>query len=89
MPAARLEDVTTARLGGASRHELTAFKPAVVQHAVRQSVPYAAAIAALWSGGDWRTAVGREAAPEWEAAQCLTAEEATAAPLAPPPGTGA
>jgi hypothetical protein len=88
LPAERLEDVTAALLGGASRHELTAFKHAVVQHAFRQSLPYAAAIAALWSDGDWRAAVARETAPEWAAAQRLTAEEA-AGTLAPPPATGA
>jgi hypothetical protein len=60
-----------------------------VQHAFRQSLPYAAAIAALWSGGDWRAAVARETAPERAAAQRLTAEEAAAGTLAPPPGTGA
>ena len=77
--AARLEDVTAELLGGASRHELTAFKHAVVQHAFRQSLPYADAIAALWSGGDWRKTVAREAAPEWADAQRLTAAEAAGA----------
>ena len=79
LPAERLEDVTAELLGGASRHELTAFKRAVVQHAFRQSLPYADAIAALWSGGAWRAGVAREAAPAWADAQRLTAEEAAGA----------
>jgi hypothetical protein len=87
-PAARLEDVTAELLGGASRHELTAFKRAVVQHAFRQSLPYADALAALWSGGAWRAAVAREAAPEWAEAQRLTAEEAAGAARAGGPAAG-
>jgi hypothetical protein len=76
LPAARVEDVTAALLGGASRHELTAFKYAVVQHAFRQSLPYAAAIAAMWADGAWRAAVARETTPQWEEAVRLTAAEA-------------
>jgi hypothetical protein len=87
--AARLEDVTAELLGGASRHELTAFKYAVVQHAFRQSLPYADAIAALWSGGDWRKAVARETAPQWEIAQGLTAQDAAGAARDPLPGSDA
>jgi hypothetical protein len=75
-PAERVEEVTAELLGGASRHELTAFKYAVVRHAFRQALPYAAAIAAMWSDGDWRTAVARETGPQWAEAQRLTAEEA-------------
>jgi hypothetical protein len=79
LPAERLEDVTAAQPGGASRHELTALKHAAVQRAFRQSLPHADPIAALWSGGPWRAAVAREAAPAWADAQRLTAEEAAGA----------
>jgi hypothetical protein len=87
--AERVEDVTAEQLGGASRHESTAFTYAVVRHAVRQSPPLHSAARAAADGSDWRTAVAWATAPEWEVAQRLTAEEAAAGTLAPPPEAGA
>jgi hypothetical protein len=54
--------------------------------AFRQSLSYADAIDAKWSGGDWRKVVARGTAPQWEMAQSLTAQEAAGAGRDPLPG---
>jgi hypothetical protein len=80
---ARIEDVTTEHLGGASRWELAAFQSAVLELVLDIEVPEWTAIAVVWDGGGWREVVAERCWLQWSIAQRLTAEEREGRPLTP------
>ncbi len=69
---ARLEDVTSEHLGGASRYELDAFGPAVMEDLLDAQVDEWTALAGAWDGGAWRAFVAERCPLAWQLAQRLT-----------------
>ena len=88
---ARVEDVTSEHLGGASRWELAAFGMAVLEYILDTGVDEWTALAVAWDGGAWREFVAERCLLAWPLAERLTREEREGLPLTPGshPGPGA
>ena len=80
---ARVEDVTTEHLGGASRWELAAFQTACLELVLDLTVPEWTAICVTWDDGNWREMVAERCWLQWTIAQRRTAEEREGRPLTP------
>jgi hypothetical protein len=65
---ARVEDVTTEHLGGASRWELAAFQTACLELVLDITVDEWTAIGVIWDAGNWRAMVAERCPVAWQLA---------------------